>query len=201
MVVCRARAVRSACWEPNMRATLFAPILSICCASAALAQTFDAQEHKYLYVEPCRANVQSVFKEGVGQMFVVSISLSVRNSGTRPIEGVTVDLLDKFENVLSAKSRQLALKPGEARADTIEIFGLIISADEMRAPSYPGTPRIVEDLERQYAVASCGIVGFRFAGNEAAAGAPAPAALGLRLEPDRRMTPAKLKVSRSDRSR
>src|SRR5262245_10129229 len=184
-----------------MRAILFAPILSICCASAALAQTFDAQEHKYLYVEPCRANVQSVFKDGVGQIFVISVGLSVRNSGTRPIEGVTVDLLDKFDNVLSAKSRQLALKPGEARADTIEIFGLIISADEMRSPSYPGTPRIVEDLERQYAVASCGIVGFRFAGKEAAAPAPGPAALGLRLEPGRRMTQTKLKVSRSDRSR
>jgi hypothetical protein len=184
-----------------MRAVLVAPILSICCASAALAQTFGGQEHKYLYVEPCRANVQSVFKDGVGQIFVISVGMSVRNSGARAIEGVTVDLLDKFDNVLSAKSRQLVLKPGEARADTIEIFGLIISADEIKSPTYAGTPRIVEDLERQYAVASCGIVGFRFAGNEAAAPAPGPAALGLRLDPDRRMTPAKLKVSRSDRSR
>ena len=102
---------------------LLAPILSICCAgSAALAQTFDANEHKYLYVEPCRANVQSVFKDGMGQIFVVSVGLSIRNSGIRPIDGVTVDLLDKFDNVLSAKTRQLAVKPGEARADTIEIW-------------------------------------------------------------------------------
>jgi hypothetical protein len=112
---------------------------------------------------------------------------------------VTVDLLDKFDNVLSAKSRQLAVKPGEARADSIEIFGLIISADETKSPAYAGTTRIVEDLERQYAVAACGIVGFQFAGNEAAP--PAAAAMGLRLEPDRRAVPPKLKISRSDRSR
>ena len=177
---------------------LLVPILSICWAgSAALAQTFNA-DHKYLYVEPCRANVQSVFKDGMGQIFVVSVGFSIRNAGTRPIDGVTVDLLDKFDNVLAAKSRQLAVKPGEARADTIEIFGLIISADETKSPAYAGTPRVIEDLERQYAVASCGIVGFRFAGNEAAA---PPAALGLRLEPDRRAAPPKLKISRSDRGR
>src|SRR5438128_4772635 len=159
---------------------LLAPILSICCAgSAALAQTFDANEHKYLYVEPCRANVQSVFRESMGQVFVVSVGLSVRNSAGRPIDGVTVDLLDKFDNVLSAKTRHLAVKSGEARADTIEIFGLIISADETKSPAYAGTTRIVDDLGRQYAGASCGIVGFRFAGNEA----PPPAAMGLRLVP------------------
>jgi hypothetical protein len=180
---------------------LLAPILSICCAgSAALAQTFDANEHKYLYVEPCRANVQSVFKDGMGQIFVVSVGLSIRNSGIRPIDGVTVDLLDKFDNVLSAKTRQLAVKPGEARADTIEIFGLIISADETKSPAYAGTTRIIEDLERQYAVAACGIVGFQFAANEAAP-PPSAAAMGLRLGPDRHTAPAKLKVSRSDRSR
>ena len=178
---------------------LLVPILSIWCSgSAALAQTFDANDHKYLYVEPCRANVQSVFKDGMGQIFVVSVGLSIRNSGTRPIDAVTVDLLDKFDNVLSAKSRQLAVKPGEARADTIEIFGLIISADETKSPAYAGTTRVIEDLERQYAVASCGIVGFQFAGSEAAA---PPAALGLRLEPDRRAAPPKLKISRSDRGR
>ena len=177
---------------------LLVAILSICCAgSAALAQTFNA-DHKYLYVEPCRANVQSVFKDGMGQIFVVSVGFSIRNSGTRPIDGVTVDLLDKFDNVLAAKSRQLAVKPGEARADTIEIFGLIISADETKSPAYAGTTRVIEDLERQYAVASCAIVGFQFAGSEAAA---PPAALGLRLEPDRRAAPPKLKISRSDRSR
>jgi len=181
---------------------LLAPILSICCAgSAALAQTFDANDHKYLYVEPCRANVQSVFKDGMGQIFVVSVGLSIRNSGIRPIDGVTVDLLDKFDNVLSAKTRQLAVKPGEARADTIEIFGLIISADETKSPAYAGTTRIIGDLERQYAVAACGIVGFQFARNEATPPPPSPAAMGLRLESDRRPAPAKLKVSRSDRSR
>lgn len=181
---------------------LFAPMLSVCCAGgAALAQTFDAKDHKYLYVEPCRANVQSVFKDGMGQIFVVSVGLSIRNSATRPIDGVTVDLLDKFDNVLSAKSRQLAVKPGEARADTIEIFGLIISADETKSPAYAGTTRIVEDLERQYAVASCGVVGFQFAGHEAAPPPPPPAAMGLRLEPDRRAAPPKLKISRSDRNR
>ena len=178
---------------------LFAPILATCCAgSAALAQTFDAKDHKYLYVEPCRANVQSVFKDGMGQIFVVSVGLSVRNAGTRPIDGVTVDLLDKFDNVLSAKNRQLAVRPGEARADTIEVFGLIISAEETKSPAYAGTTRIIEDLERQYAVASCGVVGFQFAAKEAA---PPPAALGLRLEPDRRPPPSKLEISRSDRSR
>ena len=57
---------------------------------------------------------------------------------------------------------------------------------------------IIEDLERQYAVASCGVVGFQFAAKEAA---PPPAALGLRLEPDRRPPPSKLEISRSDRSR
>jgi hypothetical protein len=182
--------------EPNMRAIrLLVPILSICCAgSAVLAQTFNA-DHKYLSVEPCRANVQSVFKDGMGQIFVVSVGFSIRNSATRPIDGMTVDLLDKFDNVLAAKSRQLAVKPGEARADTIEIFGLIISADETKSPAYAGTTRIVEDLERQYAVASCGIVGFQFAGSEPAA------AMGLRLEPDRRTAAPKLKISRSDRNR
>jgi hypothetical protein len=180
---------------------LFAPMLSICCAGAALAQTFEAKHHKYLYVEPCRANVQSVFKDGMGQVFVVSVGLSIRNAGIRPIDGVTVDLLDRFDNVLSAKSRQLAVKPGEARADTIEIFGLIISADETKSPTYAGTTRIVEDLERQYAVASCGIVGFQFAASEGATPAPGPAALGLRVDPDGRTAPTKLKVSRSDRSR
>jgi hypothetical protein len=173
------------------------PMLSICCASAALAQTFDANEHKYLYVEPCRANVQSVFRDGMGQVFVVSVGLSIRNSAARPIDAVTVDLLDKFDNVLAAKTRPLAVKPGEARADTIEIFGLIISADETKSPAYAGTTRIVDDLERQYAVASCGIVGFRFAGNEA----PPPAAMGLRLAPEQRTASPKLKVSRSERSR
>jgi hypothetical protein len=196
-----AHAVATA-GEPNMRAIhLFAPMLSICCAGATLAQTFETKHHKYLYVEPCRANVQSVFKDGMGQVFVVSVGLSIRNAGTRPIDGVTVDLLDRFDNVLSAKSRQLAVKPGEARADTTEIFGLIISADETKSPAYAGTTRIVEDLERQYAVASCGIVGFQFAANEAATPAPGPAALGLRVDPDGRTAPTKLKVSRSDRSR
>ena len=181
---------------------LFAPILSICCiSSAALAQTFEAKDHKYLYVEPCRANVQSVFRESMGQVFVVSVGLSVRNSAGRPIDGVTVDLLDKFDNVLSAKTRHLAVKPGEARADTIDIFGLIISTDEMKSPAYAGTTRIIGDLERQYAVAACGIVGFQFARNEATPPPPSPAIMGLRLEPDRRTAPAKLKVSRSDRSR
>jgi len=187
--------------EPNMRAIhLVAPILSICCiSSAALAQTFEAKDHKYLYVEPCRANVQSVFRESMGQVFVVSVGLSVRNSAGRSIDGVTVDLLDKFDNVLSAKTRHLAVKSGEARADTIEIFGLIISADEMKSPAYAGTPRIIEDLERQYAVASCGIVGFQFAANEALP--PTAAAMGLRLEPERRTASPKLKISRSERSR
>jgi hypothetical protein len=187
--------------EPDMRAVhLFAPILhiSVCCASAALAQTFDAEHHKYLYVEPCRAHVQSVFKDGVGQVFMVGVGFSVRNSAARPIDAVTVDLLDKFDNVLAAKTRPLALMPGEARADTIEIFGLIISAGEMKSPDYAGTPRIVDDLAHQYAVASCGIVGFQFAGNEAA---PSPAAMGLRLEADRHKAPPKLKISRSDRNR
>src|SRR5256886_17374840 len=106
---------------------LLAPILSICCAgSAALAQTFDANEHKYLYAEPCRANVQSVFRDGMGQIFVVSVGLSVRNAAARQIDAVTIDLLDKFDNVLAAKTRPLAIRPGEARADTIEVFGLII---------------------------------------------------------------------------
>jgi hypothetical protein len=178
---------------------LLVPILSICCAgSAAFAQTFDANDRKYLHVEPCRASVQSVFKDGIGQIFVVSVGLSIRNPGTKPIEGVTVDLLDKFDNVLAAKTRSLALRPGEARADTIEIFGLIIAAEETKAPAYAGTTRIIEDLGRQYAVASCGIVGFRFAANDAA---PGPTATGLRLEPERRAVAAKLKVSRSDRGR
>jgi len=183
-----------------MRAVrLLVPILSICCAtSAAFAQAFDARDHKYLYVEPCRASVQSVFKHGMGQVFVVSVGLSIRNSAARPIDGVTVDLLDRFDNVLSAKSRQLAVKPGEARADTIEIFGLIISADEMKSPAYAGTTRIIEDLERQYAVAACGIVGFRFAANEPA---PPAAAMGLRLGPDRHTASTKLNISRSDRGR
>jgi hypothetical protein len=179
---------------------VFAPILSICCAaSATLAQTFDANDHKYLYVEPCRANVQSVFRDGMGQVFVVSVGLSIRNSAARPIDAVTVDLLDRWDNVLAAKTRQLAVKPGEARADSIEIFGLIISADELKSPAYAGTTRIIEDLERQYAVSSCGIVGFQFAA--VAEASPAPAALGLRLEPDRRTIPSKMKVSRSDRGR
>src|SRR6202162_2775707 len=177
---------------------LLVAILAICCAgSAALAQTFNA-DHKYLSVEPCRANVQSVFKDGMGQIFVVSVGFSIRNAGTRPIDGMTVDLLDKFDNVLAAKSRQLAVKPGEARADTIEIFGLIISADETKSPAYAGTTRVIEDLERQYAVASCGIVGFQFAGNEAAA---PPAALGLRLEPAPGAAPPQLEISPPDRGR
>ena len=177
---------------------LLVPILSICCAaSAAFAQTFDANDRKYLHVEPCRASVQSVFKDGMGQIFVVSVGLSIRNAGTRPIDGVTVDLLDKFDNVLAAKTRQLAVEPGEARADTIEIFGLIISADETKLPTYAGTPRIIEDLGRQYAVASCGIVGFRFGANNA----PPPTAMGPRLEPERRTVAPKLKISRSDRGR
>jgi hypothetical protein len=175
---------------------LVAPILWIF-SSAALAQTFDPKDHKYLSVEPCRANVQSVFKDGMGQIFVVSVGLSIRNSGTRSIDAVTVDLLDKFDNVLSAKNRPLAVRPGEARADTIEIFGLIISADETKSSAYAGTTRIIEDLKRQYAVSSCGIVGFQFARNEAAP----PAAMGLRLDLDRRTTSPKLKVSRSDRGR
>jgi hypothetical protein len=182
-----------------MRAALFLPMLSICCASTALAQTFDVKNHKYLYVEPCRANVQSVFRDGMGQVFVVSVGLSIRNSAARTIDAVTVDLLDRFDNVLAAKTRPLAVKPGEARADTIEVFGLIVSADEIKSPAYAGTTRIIEDLERQYAVSSCGIVGFQFAGNEAPP--PSPAAMGLRLDPDRRTAPAKLKVSRSDRGR
>jgi hypothetical protein len=178
---------------------LFAPILSICsAANAALAQAFDTKDHKYLYVEPCRANVQSVFRDGMGQIFVVSVGMSVRNSANRPIDAVAVDLLDKFDNVLTAKTRVLALKPGEARADSIEIFGLIISADETKSPAYAGTTRIINDLERQYAVAACGIVGFQFAGSESA---PPPAALGLRLDPDRRAAAGKLKISRSDRGR
>ena len=183
-----------------MRAILlFAPILSMCCAAnAALAQAFDAKDHKYLYVEPCRANVQSVFRDGMGQIFVVSVGMSVRNSANRPIDAVAVDLLDKFDNVLAAKTRPLAIKPGEARADSIEIFGLIISADETKSPAYAGTTRIIEDLERQYAVVACGIVGFQFAGNDAS---PSPAALGLRLDPDRRTPATKLKISRSDRGR
>src|SRR6202162_3436323 len=124
MVAWRARragiAVGTA-GEPNMRGIrLLGPVLSICCAgSPALAQTFDAKDHKYLYVEPCRANVQSVFKDGMGQIFVVSVGFSIRNPGTRPIAGATFDLRDKFYNVLAAKSRQLGVKPGEARADTI----------------------------------------------------------------------------------
>ena len=150
------------------------PMLSICCTGAALAQTIDAAEHKYLYVEACRPNVQSVFRD---------------------------DLLDKFGNVLAAKTRPLAIKPGEARADTIEIFGLIISADETKSPSYAGTTRIIDDLARQYAVASCGIVGFQYAGNEAAPPPPPPAALGLRLAPERRTPAAKLTISRSERNR
>ena len=177
------------------------PMLSICCASAALAQTIDAAEHKYLYVEACRPNVQSVFRDGMGQVFVVSVGLSVRNSTARQIDAVTVDLLDKFGNVLAAKTRPLAIKPGEARADTIEIFGLIISADETKSPSYAGTTRIIDDLARQYAVASCGIVGFQYAGNEAAPPPPPPAALGLRLAPERRTPAAKLTISRSERNR
>jgi hypothetical protein len=182
-----------------MRAVhLFAAFLSVCCASDALAQGFDLGTHKYLSVEPCRAHVQSVFKDGIGQMFVASVGFSVRNPASRPIEAVTVDLIDKFGNVLAAKTRQLAIKPGEARSDTIEIFGLIISADETKSPAYVGTARIIEDLERQYAVASCGVVGFQFAGNAAG---PTPAALGLRLEPERRTAANKFALSRSDRSR
>src|SRR2546423_6653144 len=170
-----------------MRAVhLFLPMLSICCASAPLAQTLDTAEHKYLYGEPCRANVPSVFRDGMGQIFVVSVGMSVRNSANRPIDAVAIDLLDKFDNVLAAKTRPLAIRPGEARADTIEIFGLIISADETKSPSYAGTTRIIEDLARQYAVASCGIVGFQYAGNDAAPPPPPPAALGLRLAPERR---------------
>ena len=182
-----------------MRAVrLLAAILAICCAGGvAAAQTF-AKDPKYLYLEPCRANVQSVFKDGVGQIFMVSVGLSVRNSASRPIESVTVDLLDKFNNVLAAKNRQVAVKPGEARADSIEIFGLIISADEIRSPAYAGTPRIIADLARQYDVAACGVVGFQFAGNEAP---PSAANLGLRLEPERRAALPKLKLSRSDRGR
>jgi len=127
---------------------VFAPILSVCCAaSAALAQTFEANDHKYLYVEPCRAKVQSVFRDGMGQVFVVSVGLSIRNSAARPIDAVTVDLLDRWDNVLAAKTRRLAVKPGEARADSIEVFGLIISADETKSPAYAGTTRIIEDLE------------------------------------------------------
>jgi hypothetical protein len=177
-----------------------APILLICCAaSAALAQTFDANDHKYLYVEPCRAKVQSVFRDGMGQVFVVSVGLSIRNSATRPIDAVTVDLLDRWDNVLAAKTRQLAVKPGEARADSIEIFGLIISVDETKSPAYAGTTRIIEDLERQYAVSSCGVVGFQFA--TAVEAAAPPAALGLRVDPEQRTVPSKMKVSRSDRGR
>ena len=89
----------------------------------------------------------------------------------------------------------------DIRADTIEIFGLIISVDETKSPSYAGTTRIIEDLARQYAVASCGIVGFQYAGNDAAPPPPPPAALGLRLAPERRTPAAKLTISRSERNR
>jgi hypothetical protein len=113
-----------------MRAKFLAAVLPACCLAAdAAGQTFDPAQ-KYLYVEPCRAKVQSVFKESIGQIFVVSVGLSVRNPTSRPIAGVTVDLLDKWDNVLSAKTAALAAGPGEAGADSVELYGMIISADE-----------------------------------------------------------------------
>jgi hypothetical protein len=174
---------------------LAAAILPACClAAGAAGQTFDPAEQKYLYVEPCRAKVQSVFKESIGQIFVVSVGLSVRNPTSRPIAGVTVDLLDKWDNVLSAKTAALAAGPGEAGADSVELYGMIISADETKSLSYAGTKRIIEDLERQYAVASCGIVGFKFANEEGSVARPP-------REPERRAAPPGLKLSRSDRGR
>jgi len=71
---------------------------------------------------------------------------------------------------------------------------MIISADETKSLSYAGTKRIIEDLERQYAVASCGIVGFKFANEEGSAARPP-------REPERRPAPPGLKLSRSDRGR